>query len=288
MWVTTKRKYKKRKPNILPITVKAEPKEKKIDLSESFWAIKGQGNTNSCAAFAVVSVVQYIMNKGEILENKDELSERFLYRESIKYDTISKHGYFSNGIYLTSALHIASSIGICTEKMFPFYQNEEELIKGEINENIDPSISAFEDAAKYKVSIYGYIKELNSSLYNKKDKILSIKKVLSLDLPVIICYKNSFGWIDSWYSFYTGYIMDPGYGSSGRHCVVIVGYDDDLQIFKFRNSWDGKLFYWGDKGYGYIKYEDINIITQGWIVAGIKIKETEEDQIQIARSQFKI
>jgi C1A family cysteine protease len=283
LWVTTKRKYKERQPSILPIIIKVRPTQTKIDLSDKFSLVKSQGNTNSCAAFAVVSVVSYIMNKGGILKDNEELSERFLYRETIKYDHRKNTDI---GIYLTSALYIAANVGICREEVFPFYQTEEELQSSEINEGIDPSSNALEDASRYKISIYGYIKELNSSSYNKRSKIMSIKKALTHDLPVIICYRNNLNFLDSWYSFLTGYLTNSEYGPFGRHCVVIVGYDDEHQVFKFRNTWDGKIFYWGDKGYGYINYEDVDIITQGWVIAGIKIKESMQEQVQIHRSQF--
>jgi hypothetical protein len=38
----------------------------------------------------------------------------------------------------------------------------------------------------------------------------------------------------------------------GGHAICVMGYDDSKKIFKFKNSWSTG---WGDKGYGYIKYE---------------------------------
>lgn len=38
----------------------------------------------------------------------------------------------------------------------------------------------------------------------------------------------------------------------GGHAICIVGYDDKLRIFKFKNSRDAK---WGSDGYGYLPYE---------------------------------
>ena len=50
----------------------------------------------------------------------------------------------------------------------------------------------------------------------------------------------------------------------GGHGVCIVGFDDVKKLFKFRNSWGVS---WGDRGYGYIKYEDINkLITDAYII----------------------
>lgn len=279
MWII--RHPKNKKPHVIPIVINLRPKKRKINLAAKFLSTKGQGNTNSCVAFAVVGTIEYMMSQRGILDENDQLSQRFLYHETIKFDKSSE-----KGIYLTSALHIASTIGICSEEVFPFYQTDKELITEMINENTKPPSEAYIDAKKYKISIYGYLQELNDPLVNKKKKILSIKKALSLDLPVIICYKTSDNFVDSWYSFYTGYLVDPQTGPSRLHCVVIVGYDDDTKTFKFRNSWDTKIFYWGNKGYGYIRYTDVNIITQGWVVAGIRVTDEECTQVQILRSQF--
>jgi hypothetical protein len=46
-------------------------------------------------------------------------------------------------------------------------------------------------------------------------------------------------------------------GVSYGHCFIIIGYDDDSWVFIVQNS------YWSDfedKGYFYIKYEDIDIL----------------------------
>ena len=40
--------------------------------------------------------------------------------------------------------------------------------------------------------------------------------------------------------------------SVGGHAICIVGYDDKLRIFKFKNSWGAN---WGSVGYGYLPYE---------------------------------
>lgn len=37
----------------------------------------------------------------------------------------------------------------------------------------------------------------------------------------------------------------------GGHAICIVGYDDKLKIFKFKNSWGAA---WADQGYGYLPY----------------------------------
>ena len=51
----------------------------------------------------------------------------------------------------------------------------------------------------------------------------------------------------------TGVVPVPAKGSTivGGHAIVLVGYDDKTQRFKFANSWGTD---WGDKGFGYLPY----------------------------------
>lgn len=46
------------------------------------------------------------------------------------------------------------------------------------------------------------------------------------------------------------YAWDGKAKSVGGHCVLIVGYDDSLGAWEFRNSWGSR---WGNGGYGFIK-----------------------------------
>ena len=47
--------------------------------------------------------------------------------------------------------------------------------------------------------------------------------------------------------------LSPNSGDtpSGGHAIMIVGYDDKTERFKFRNSWST---WWGNEGYGTIPY----------------------------------
>ena len=41
----------------------------------------------------------------------------------------------------------------------------------------------------------------------------------------------------------------------GGHAICAVGYDDEKQLIKFKNSWS---YSWGEDGYGYLPYNYIN------------------------------
>jgi C1A family cysteine protease len=55
-----------------------------------------------------------------------------------------------------------------------------------------------------------------------------------------------------------GAIALPSGDSIGGHAMLLVGYDDDAQVFLVRNSWGTS---WGDNGYGTIPYAYIRDAT---------------------------
>jgi GNAT superfamily N-acetyltransferase len=48
---------------------------------------------------------------------------------------------------------------------------------------------------------------------------------------------------DDWFKTIDGWIPRPTSPSNAKHCVMLVGYDDDKKDFLFRNSWGVR---WGD------------------------------------------
>jgi len=55
-------------------------------------------------------------------------------------------------------------------------------------------------------------------------------------------------------------------GGAGWHVIAIDGYDDAVQRFTFKNSWD---WWWGDNGFGTIPYEYVTayarLAMHGWV-----------------------
>ena len=52
----------------------------------------------------------------------------------------------------------------------------------------------------------------------------------------------------------------------GGHAVLLVGYDDNKQLYKFRNSYGTG---WGVEGYGYLPYQYVEhpqLAGDFWIV----------------------
>lgn len=103
---------------------------------------------------------------------------------------------------------------------------------------------------------------------SSKEKVYRLKTKVSLDHPVIISFHcpQSFANAKEFWSPKEEYNE-----SFPLHSVVVIGYDDDLYggSFQILNSWSKR---WGDGGYMWIRYEDVDFIRYGYSV-GYKARD---------------
>lgn len=204
-----------------------KPISSNIDLSKSFTAVKNQGEKGACSAFALVSILEYILKKNS--KSEPDLSEEFVY-----YNVRKNKGTVGedSGSSLMEVLKSLSEDGVCHEKLCKY---EEQDLDNE------PSAEAYEDAKKLRV-----VKALD---VDAKD----IRSAISEGYPVAISLNifDSFTPVEGFVPMPTA---DDITGEMGSHAMVIVGYDNDTRFYRVRNSW-GRSF--GDKGYCYIPYSYI-------------------------------
>jgi len=98
--------------------------------------------------------------------------------------------------------------------------------------------------------------------YQRVGSSQECKEALALDTPVFIAVEITSSWFDA-----PGGQIEMPRGDQkliGGHAVILCGYDDAKRSFTLRNSWGVK---WGDKGYGYLPYEYVDVLLQeAWIV----------------------
>ncbi len=132
------------------------------------------------------------------------------------------------------------------------------------NLNVKPADDCFKEASKHLITSYERIEQ----------NLLSIKAALA-EGHNIICGVIIYPQFESPEAAKTGIIDTPGWlirnltPSLGGHAIVLVGYDDKTQMFKFRNSWG----MWGDKGYGYLPYDYITNTTLAcdfWVINAVQ------------------
>ncbi len=188
--------------------------------------ILNQGNIGSCLANAVYSLL-YILSNGRI-----QLSRLHLYlccRACDNNNLSSDTGGTIRGIMAAILKYGASN-----ETLWPYVPNN--------FNKLSPS-SSFTKTYPIKNFVYSFVSK----------NINTIKNTLALSKPIILGIQvyESFETLNS-NKF--GVIPIPDTTKEkllGGHAILLVGYDDNKQVFKFQNSWGTN---WGDKGYGYIPY----------------------------------
>lgn len=102
------------------------------------------------------------------------------------------------------------------------------------------------------------VEPINIDLEAKKHRILAYQRINTVDeCRIVIASGNTvlagFKIDDSWFSSKKGKISMPKKQViNGGHAIVLMGYDDNKELFTFLNSWGRS---WGDNGIGYLPYQ---------------------------------
>ena len=204
----------------------------KVDFRKNCPLIYDQLALGSCVSNAVAGAMQYTMTKLK-LPDTSMRSRLFIY-----YNARAVEGtiYQDAGSTIRDGMKVAAKMGACPETDWPY--------------NISyftsqPSQASYSDAVKCRISEYRQVRqELNQ-----------LKQCLSQETP-IVCGVLVYSSFESPDATKTGKIPMPGQGEEilGGHAIMLVGYDDSINSFIFRNSWGTS---WGDHGYGYLPYDYI-------------------------------
>jgi C1A family cysteine protease len=181
--------------------------------------IKDQGQCGSCYSFGASATYEgwKLLKDGETLD----LSEQYF---MMKAKEIGPYGGCS-GWYLDTSMNLLRDNGVADEKDCKYKAAEEAC--------------GPEAQPTYKIGAYAVTTDLDT-----------IKKALHENGPVYVgfaVYSDFSYYKEGVYRFSSGYLR-------GYHAVCIVGYDDDLQCFKVKNSWGTG---WGEKGYFRIGYDQM-------------------------------
>ena len=198
-----------------------------FDFTKAMSPVRDQKSEGTCVAFASVVGVKEFQDKKEY-HKLIRLSPRFLYSLCKKFDGIP----FEDGTYPRIAMKVLLNYGVCHESFWPYLPNKKSL----------PHKGADQDAKKFRINAYARLKSQ-----------LEMKRSLLINGPFLAGIEVFKSWFTKRVEK-SGLIPIPKRNEEliGGHAICIVGYDNKLGIYKFKNSWGVK---WADQGYGYLPYE---------------------------------
>jgi len=196
---------------------------KKVDYTQKMSPIRDQGEEGTCVGFAVASGMKEYQ---EILDYQKlvELSPRFVYSECKKIDGMPEE----EGTTIRASMQVLEKLGVCQEKLWPYQPHQKD----------EPKEGAKANAQKFRIITYARILNLNE-----------LRMVLLSKGPVVLGIEVFEGMLKT----KTGMVPLPKKNetSVGGHAICAVGYDDEKELVKFKNSWSEK---WGQQGFGYLPY----------------------------------
>jgi len=221
---------------------KGEELPENFDLTDQMTPVRYQGGEGTCVGFSsVVGMREYHIKKQE---NKEILlSPRYLYFNCKLIDGMPN----VMGTNIRSAMKVLYDNGVCLEEEWKYKPFQQDKPRSD------------NTATKYKISKY---MRINNSVYDIKTCLYSFG-------PCVAGINAHSGW-NKYRMESTGMIPDPISGNvfrGGGHAVCLVGWDDSMRMFKFKNSWEGNLKkMWGSNGYGWVSYNYIEKHTNDiWI-----------------------
>ncbi|MBD3291079.1 hypothetical protein GF337_19885 [candidate division KSB1 bacterium] len=198
-----------------------------IDWSSDDSPVKNQGNCGSCWAFSAVGLT-------ENLSGTSDLSEQTVVSCTPDGDC--------GGGWHGDALHYIHNDGAPNESCYPYIASNGNCADKCANPSMLVKVNQYDH--------YGRWGEATSATVNNLKALLQNGPVLvHMEVPADNSFNGNPG--------YTGGIYDYNGGPipSGRgHSVLAVGYNDDQQYFKVKNSWGAG---WGENGYFRISYDDV-------------------------------
>ena len=211
------------------------------DLSSDMPPVRSQGNQGSCVAWATTYYLKSYQEKKQY--GFDYLSYENIISPAFVYNQSKVNNSCNSGSTIANALEVLKELGANNWKDFPYSDTqcynlptEELLIK----------------AAQNKIKEYFQVGIPDSNTDVNYTLINLIRTLISEENPIVV----SLDWQDLIFetlideTIATSFSQNPT--DECGHAVLIVGYDDRINAFKFVNSW-GTSF--GNEGYGWISYD---------------------------------
>lgn len=229
------------------------------DLTPVF-PVYSQGRIGSCTANALAGAVQYDRIRDG--QAPDFVPSRLF----VYYNERDVEGSVANdsGAYLRDGIKTLASLGVCSETIWPYDDTPPLGDGGSFPAGSlpakKPSDDAYAQASGYQILEYARLQQTLSQL----------QACLASGRPFVFGFSVFSGWYNQ-RPFATNIPLPAGDDwLVGGHAVLCVGYDNETNLFKIRNSWGPTE---GDSGYFYMPYAyltDPNLAKDFWVIRSVE------------------
>jgi hypothetical protein len=200
-----------------------------VDLRPWMTRVEDQGALGSCTSNAIVGALEYLIRRET--GTATDLSRLFVYYNQRLWDDCVRD---DAGAAIATGIRVLARLGVPTEKSWPYDRN---LFA------VQPPEEAYREASQLRVIDWWSV-----GLDPR-----NVRGCLAAGFPVVFGTRCTESFM---HPPPGGIVPMPGPGESanwrhGRHALLLVGYDDNEQLFVVRNSWGSD---WGDFGYCYMPY----------------------------------
>jgi C1A family cysteine protease len=203
-----------------------------------------QGDLGSCTANAIAGAVEFDQMKQGLAEATP--SRLFIYYgERVIEGTVAQ----DSGAMIRDGMKVMVKSGAPPEPLWPY----------DVARFAEqPPQAAYVEALNHQVLAYARVNQ----------DARSLKAMLASGFPVVFGFTVYESMMTPAVQA-SGNVPMPGWvfdAVLGGHAVLLVGYDDSTQLFRFRNSWGTG---WGQAGYGTLPYAYVtndNLADDFWTV----------------------
>ena len=207
---------------------------KTMDLRPGMMPPYDQGQIGSCVANGTGGAVEY----DRIKQGCPPVTPA---RLMIYYNGRAINGSIDqdSGITIHEGVQALIQQGVCPETEWPYIESQFA---------VKPTDQCYADALKCKVMTNKWVEQIAHAVCG----VLSGVANNGVPLPVLVGVQVYSSFMSD-EVMHTGVVPMPqkGQAALGGHCILLVGYDADKQVFIFRNSWGTT---WGMGGYGTIPF----------------------------------